>query len=437
MSSQLSLPAGQISPSGSIQLFPGQLPGHPVSIDDPELQEFAHWFETEDAKALGDLKYLVTLSLRKFNGWDSKTRECILESYRKTSGHSDIIVVRCNKLPRVFIAPRLYFDYNVKFIEVAGELPIIVEEDATIYSNIDHFSESQAQQYVSVAATTAYNVDDASVPATAGAAPRRVGRNVVARPPNCFILFRQHLHPMVVRDNPGLHNNVISTMISKMWHGAPSEIREQYKELAAEAKRQHKLLYPDYHYEPRKSSEKKRRMTKKKAAALEAAAAQSAQQFDPAGETFDGTFPMDSDLRDDIVNHNLSLINASMEPQGLGLDLQKPLTYSDAQFNDLQSSAEAFNLMNAGPREDFPVRISADHPEYVYLDVDTVNANQAGAFADVTSQEDFADVYRMINGNLAGGPPNLAYFSLIANELYEFEPLAYDYDLHGTFSGTE
>ncbi|KAL2065446.1 hypothetical protein VTL71DRAFT_3116 [Oculimacula yallundae] len=440
MSSQFSFPPGHVVPAPA-QLYAGQLQGFPVSSVPLQPNEFTHWFETTVALEHANLKCLMTISLAKLSGWDSRVRAYMVEVYRKISGHEDIIIVRCNKLPRVFIGPRQYFDRNVKYAEVAGDLPIIVEDDATVFSNFntnpeahDHFS--APEDAPSSAGPDTNNGNVPPVPITT--ATRRGARNGVARPPNCFILFRQHLHPLVVRDNPGVHNNVISAIISKMWHAAPASIIAQYQELAKQAKAQHLANNPNYQYQPRKSSEKKRRMTKKKAATLERAAAQTGPYTFAAGSTFEAILPTDSATRTDIVNHNLSVTYPNMEPQGSGSDIMKPDTFSEVQTDELQSSAEAFALLNAGPRDDFEVQITADHPEIVYLDQAILDENRAIAFAGVTeTQQEFADMYEMINGVNVGGPPELEGFTTISNDLYVYDPPTYDHDLHGLFYGTD
>lgn len=44
--------------------------------------------------------------------------------------------------------------------------------------------------------------------ATNDAVPAKA-KNKVPRPPNAFILYRKDWHPIVVAQNPGLHNNAI------------------------------------------------------------------------------------------------------------------------------------------------------------------------------------------------------------------------------------
>ncbi|KAF2150469.1 hypothetical protein K461DRAFT_295749 [Myriangium duriaei CBS 260.36] len=85
------------------------------------------------------------------------------------------------------------------------------------------------------------------------------------RPPNSFILYRQHHHSDVVAANPNMHNNQISQIIGRMWQGESHAVKAEWKRAADRMKLQHEKDYPDYHYQPRKSSEKKRRMSKRKA----------------------------------------------------------------------------------------------------------------------------------------------------------------------------
>ncbi|KAF1344745.1 high mobility group box domain-containing protein, partial [Delphinella strobiligena] len=81
------------------------------------------------------------------------------------------------------------------------------------------------------------------------------------------------LHPTMVAQNPGLHNNEISKIIGKMWRDEPESVKNEWKNKSENVKRQHLKDHPGYQYQPRKPSEKKRRMTKRKAASLAAQAA--------------------------------------------------------------------------------------------------------------------------------------------------------------------
>ncbi|KAK4693975.1 hypothetical protein P7C71_g3526, partial [Lecanoromycetidae sp. Uapishka_2] len=103
----------------------------------------------------------------------------------------------------------------------------------------------------------------------------------VARPPNAFILYRQHHHPLVKAQNPELHNNQISVILGTQWKNEREDIKNQFVKLAKQIKAKHLHEHPDYHYQPRKPSEKKRRMTRRKAAALA-----SAKSMTPLSPTF-------------------------------------------------------------------------------------------------------------------------------------------------------
>ncbi|KAL4821103.1 hypothetical protein BDW67DRAFT_180649 [Aspergillus spinulosporus] len=81
----------------------------------------------------------------------------------------------------------------------------------------------------------------------------------IPRPPNAFILYRQHHYPKVKEARPDLSNNEISVIIGKKWRAEPEEAKLHFKSLAEEFKRKHAEEYPDYQYTPRKPSEKKRR----------------------------------------------------------------------------------------------------------------------------------------------------------------------------------
>nr|CAA06843.1 HMG box protein [Pyrenopeziza brassicae] len=257
-------------------------------------------------------------------------------------------------------------------------------------------------------------------PAPATNASRRVGRNVIARPPNCFILFRQAMHAAVVAANPGVHNNVISRLISGMWRESPPEIIEHYKALAELAKARHLHLYPNYRFTPRKSSDKKRRMTKKKAAALELATALAASV---AGRVL----PTDAVTRGEVVDHNASVGQANMEPQGSALGLEMVNGAALLQDEDITAASGAFV-----PREDFTVHITADHPDEIILDQAVADARQASAFADY--HHNFRYHYEQLNGTMA---PEISNYDAVINEAYVYDPPHYDAELNGLFFANE
>ncbi|KAL8781512.1 MAG: hypothetical protein Q9213_005985 [Squamulea squamosa] len=97
-------------------------------------------------------------------------------------------------------------------------------------------------------------------------------KDKIARPPNAFILYRQHHHPIVKSQNPDCHNNQISIMLGQQWQNETADIKGQFKSMAEEIKKKHLSAHPNYQYQPRKPAEKKRRMTRRKAEKLSAQA---------------------------------------------------------------------------------------------------------------------------------------------------------------------
>ena len=118
------------------------------------------------------------------------------------------------------------------------------------------------------------------VPKTA--APKKTK---VPRPPNAFILYRQHHHPLIASENPGMHNtqickssicllyinqaNVpIAIVLGNQWRNEDQATKMHWKEMAEDIKQKHFVDHPEYSYQPRKPTDRKRRMTRKKAAVL-------------------------------------------------------------------------------------------------------------------------------------------------------------------------
>ena len=165
-----------------------------------------------------------------------------------------------------------YFDQSAKVLRIrkALELPVIEGDLANISS-----TESQC--------VTPQSEMSAASPASSDNGTSKKLRqpdkkSKVGRPPNAFILYRKHHHPLIVQSQPDLPNCEISKVLGKQWHSEPADVHAEWTALADKIKKQHALENPGYQYAPRKSSEKKRRMTAKKLA-LQAAK--------PAGVSFD------------------------------------------------------------------------------------------------------------------------------------------------------
>ncbi|KAI8839501.1 hypothetical protein BJ741DRAFT_599507 [Chytriomyces cf. hyalinus JEL632] len=79
----------------------------------------------------------------------------------------------------------------------------------------------------------------------------------IPRPPNAFILFRTDNQPNLVTLARGLGKSSrdFSSIVAKMWADAPQDVRQHYQKLAAEKFREHKELYPDYRYRPKKGTD--------------------------------------------------------------------------------------------------------------------------------------------------------------------------------------
>ncbi|KAJ6115058.1 mating-type HMG-box protein MAT1-2 [Penicillium sp. IBT 16267x] len=81
-------------------------------------------------------------------------------------------------------------------------------------------------------------------------------RKRIPRPPNAWILYRQHHHAQTTALNPGVPNNNISRLISVKWRSETEDTRQRWHTLAAQVKAQHALDFPDYQYSPRRPGEK-------------------------------------------------------------------------------------------------------------------------------------------------------------------------------------
>lgn len=78
----------------------------------------------------------------------------------------------------------------------------------------------------------------------------------VPRPRNAFILYRQHHHSNVVAENPGKTNPEISKIIGEQWRSLPQNEKDFWIQQGDVEKKSHLERFPDYRYQPRRSSKK-------------------------------------------------------------------------------------------------------------------------------------------------------------------------------------
>lgn len=149
---------------------------------------------------------------------------------------------------------------------------------------------------------------------------RAFGKKVkVPRPPNAFILYRQHWHPHYKQHNKDMHNNDISKELGRRWKNEPDSVKDNYKKLAEELKAKHAALYPDYQYAPRKPGEKKRRMTARKLEKLrETQHVQEASAFSsPESQDSSGVGSLGHDIP---IGYDIDLMMTPSSTNDLNLD---------------------------------------------------------------------------------------------------------------------
>lgn len=76
------------------------------------------------------------------------------------------------------------------------------------------------------------------------------GNDKIPRPPNAWILFRKEKSKQLHEANPSMSVGQVSAEASRQWHALSDEDRAFYKQMAEEAKQQHKIQYPEYRYKP-------------------------------------------------------------------------------------------------------------------------------------------------------------------------------------------
>ncbi|KAF8467795.1 hypothetical protein BDZ91DRAFT_723075 [Kalaharituber pfeilii] len=88
--------------------------------------------------------------------------------------------------------------------------------------------------------------------------------NLMRRPPNAWIIYRRDYHKIIAKLFPGMRNTDISKIIARMWQEEKSEVKMNYKERSDELAQMHKMMNPNYKFNPRKAGERKRRATRER-----------------------------------------------------------------------------------------------------------------------------------------------------------------------------
>lgn len=81
----------------------------------------------------------------------------------------------------------------------------------------------------------------------------------IKRPLNAFILWSKKRRRVIANENPQMHNFDISRKLGLEWQKLSEEEKANYFEEAKRLKEEHKQLYPDYKYQPRKRDKTNKR----------------------------------------------------------------------------------------------------------------------------------------------------------------------------------
>ncbi|CCX30263.1 Similar to Mating-type protein a-1; acc. no. P36981 [Pyronema omphalodes CBS 100304] len=87
------------------------------------------------------------------------------------------------------------------------------------------------------------------------ATTKQASAHHIPRPPNAFILYRNHKTGEIKAKYPHLGNNDISKVIGRLWHQEDEALKQSYRQMAKLQTEELLRKFPDYHYQPRRSSE--------------------------------------------------------------------------------------------------------------------------------------------------------------------------------------
>ncbi|KAK5732033.1 hypothetical protein LTR17_010869 [Elasticomyces elasticus] len=238
----------------------------------------------------------------------------------------------------------------------------------------------------------------------------------VPRPPNAFIIYRKDWHSTIVAQNPGVHNNAISVIIGDKWRGESEEVRDVYKQKAADAKALHELNHPEYQYQPRKPSEKKRRMTKNKLAKIAKAQAEGngeAVMQQPLPYDFDPAALVHENLYNHSAAHSMQLNNYGTEYALQQPSIQQNIDDNSATFDvgpNLESRLfTTLQEFNTNTPESYVIHPVPPALQAMPIAVQIASQVAAGTYVKIPEYTNAVVAQPTVNGQLANTVTRFPY----------------------------
>ncbi|KAI9313767.1 hypothetical protein BX666DRAFT_542356 [Dichotomocladium elegans] len=83
----------------------------------------------------------------------------------------------------------------------------------------------------------------------------------VPRPTNCFMIYRLEMQKYIRTYCPNANHREISKIVAKWWHKEPLHVKEHFRAMADKAKQEHKDMYPEYKYVPKKKKKQQQQQS--------------------------------------------------------------------------------------------------------------------------------------------------------------------------------
>ncbi|KAI0703706.1 high mobility group box domain-containing protein, partial [Cerioporus squamosus] len=76
----------------------------------------------------------------------------------------------------------------------------------------------------------------------------------IPRPPNAFILYRNYTAEKIriLHKQRTVQSKIVSMVAGHAWRLESEEVKMEFHRMAEAAKQEHRLRYPEYHFEPQK-----------------------------------------------------------------------------------------------------------------------------------------------------------------------------------------
>ncbi|KAF4598411.1 hypothetical protein EYR38_006813 [Pleurotus pulmonarius] len=214
------------------------------------------------------------------------------------------------------------------------------------------------------------------------------------RPSNRFFIYRAEQTALHKKLNPHDHQTDISKIIAERWKHETPEVVAEYEKKAQAAKAEHKLLYPDYKYQPKSKQQKQAEREELKAKRPTKKTRAGSTSPTPPLSAAPTPTDVDTDEQPNTPNNASPSTSASGKLADISYystSIQNPRPqYPPAAADNLLASADSEPSPSTAPTYDFQWMQNSSGPSNDEFNWDSINTDtNPTSHSESFSQETF------------------------------------------------